>query len=118
MDISFFSFFLKNTTRSLLSEGTSEQTTAMPLCFFEEESPETPDWPIGFIAAVEGFISEAEDFIDAAEGSIDAVEESNGEAEGFIDAAEGFTGAAEETASGFLERRSPDTEFLLLEFIG
>ncbi|KAF2558455.1 hypothetical protein F2Q68_00013403 [Brassica cretica] len=77
--------FLKNTTPSFLSKGTSEQTTALPLRFFEGESPETPDWPIGFIGAAEGFI-----------------------------------GAAEETASflvGFLERRSLETEFLLLEFI-
>lgn len=98
---------LKNTTRSLLLEGTSEQTTALPLRFVEEESPETPDWPIGFIDATEGIVGAAEIFIAAAEG--------------FIDAAEGLTGAAEETASfplGFLEIRSPDAEFLLLEFIG
>ena len=86
-------------TPSFLSEGTSEQTTALPLRFFKEESPETPDWPICFIGAAEGFI---------------------GAAEGFTGAAEGFTGAVEETASfplGFLERRSPETEFLLLELI-
>lgn len=98
---------LKSTTRSLLSEGTSEQTTALPLRFVEEESPETPDWPIGFIVAAEGIVGAAENFIAAAEG--------------FIDAAESLTGAAEETVSfplGFLEMRSPDAESLLLEFIG
>lgn len=105
---------LKNTTRSLLLEGTSEQTTALPLRFVEEESPETPDWPIGFIDAAEGIVGATEGIVGAAEIFIAA-------AEGFIDAAEGLTGAAEETASfplGFLEIRSPDAEFLLLEFIG
>ena len=71
--------------------------------------------------AAEEFIGSTDSFVGAAEGFTGAAEGFTGAAEDFVGGTDGFVEEAEETASlplGFLERRSPEAEFLLLEFIG